>query len=695
MRPDPAGFVALAALLVATPAHATNVPGGQITTDTTWSLAGSPYVIRGVVTIAGTDGPDGVTTVTIEPGVEVRILPGNNQLRVGGSIGSQAGALVADAAGGPPIVFRSDSLTPSPGDWERIFFWAGARPSTLLRHVVIEHGGRNGAGAIQLAHPAAVTITLDDVTIRHSASEGIQHDSGNLALSGCTIESTAGHSISFANAASIGGSISGCTLESFLFGGTVPHVDWSGNVFEGWGAMLSRIAPNEVGGLLADNEFHAVEGASLEVLAGTVIHDATWTTAAGALVALGSLNVRGTDGQDGVTTLAIGPGVTMRFLPTSNLVVGGASVLQPGALVADGDAGPVSAPIVFTSTEPAPAAGAWPCIRFWVGTQPGSLLRNAIVEYAGGGGVPAVELVQPPSVQVALEDVSIRHAGSVGILLAGAAALDGVDFEGTPIPVRASSGLAMTSTIRHSNLVGSELGVENLTPATACIDAAENWWGSPSGPSGVPPLAGCETDAPAGGGVSVTEGVIFDDWLAAPDAAAGACAGFEHALPVGWSMIGPALQGGLDAGAACASIASGSGDPAEIDRWYLGGWQGHPCGIPVNNFAIAAGAGYFVRKNVADSWCETGPAIPCPLAIDLDVSWNAVSLPRWAATRTAEEACAEVEQQGGAPVEIDRWHLGGWQGHPCGIPVNDFTLVPGEGYFVRVAAGSTWTIACP
>jgi hypothetical protein len=90
-----------------------------------------------------------------------------------------------------------------------------------------------------------------------------------------------------------------------------------------------------------------------------------------------------------------------------------------------------------------------------------------------------------------------------------------------------------------------------------------------------------------------------------------------------------------------------------------------------------------------------GPDVPCPLEIALDVSWNAVSLPRWAGSRTAEEVCEDVAQQGGSPVEVDRWHLGGWQGHPCGIPVNNFSLVPGEGYFIRVATGSTWIIGCP
>ena len=55
----------LSPLFLAATAYATVVPGGSLG-DTTWSLAGSPYVVQGDVTVlAG-------ATLTIDPGVEVR-----------------------------------------------------------------------------------------------------------------------------------------------------------------------------------------------------------------------------------------------------------------------------------------------------------------------------------------------------------------------------------------------------------------------------------------------------------------------------------------------------------------------------------------------------------------------------------------------------------------------------------------------
>jgi hypothetical protein len=101
MRRSALGIPALlivTALLASAPAAAqTTVPGGTISTDTTWDLAGSPYVITGNLTIEGTDGADGVTTLTVQPGVEVR-MRGYRYLYVGGSSGGLPGALADDGS---------------------------------------------------------------------------------------------------------------------------------------------------------------------------------------------------------------------------------------------------------------------------------------------------------------------------------------------------------------------------------------------------------------------------------------------------------------------------------------------------------------------------------------------------------------------------------------------------------------------
>ena len=64
----------------------TNV-SGTISLDTTWDLAGSPYIVTANLFVEGTDGPDSVTTLTIDPGVEVR-----SQSSVGIFVGSSSGS---------------------------------------------------------------------------------------------------------------------------------------------------------------------------------------------------------------------------------------------------------------------------------------------------------------------------------------------------------------------------------------------------------------------------------------------------------------------------------------------------------------------------------------------------------------------------------------------------------------------------
>ena len=63
-----------------------------------------------------------------------------------------------------------------------------------------------------------------------------------------------------------------------------------------------------------------------------------------------------------------------------------------------------------------------------------------------------------------------------------------------------------TATIRRSDLLGGSWGVNNQTPSYQ-IDARENWWGDPSGPSGAGPGTGRQTSA----------GVLFDPWLGHSD----------------------------------------------------------------------------------------------------------------------------------------------------------------------------------
>lgn len=80
--------------------------------------------------------------------------------------------------------------------------------------------------------------------------------------------------------------------------------------------------------------------------------------------------------------------------------------------------------------------------------------------------------------------------------------------------------------------------------------------------------------------------------------------------------------------------------------------------------------------------------------LTLKRGWSFMALPLTpAAPLTAAAFCTEVKQQGGAPVEVDRWHQAGWDGHVCAAAGNDFGLALGGGYFVRNNTASVWNLA--
>ncbi len=454
----------------------TTVPGGTISTDTTWTLAGSPYVVTGGVDVKGTDGPDGVTTLTIEPGVEVRFNAGR-WLKVGDGA---PGALVADgdAAGGPAtIVFTANTGSPTRGFWYGLQFADMTQNGTVIRNAVVEYGGTPGPwGSAGLyvgnmySGGAAFQVVVDKVTVRESAGPGIRVESGGVLVSGSTITSNdedgvlgkmlggvelrnsqvtsnggdglkifggpinlivdgtsfsgnGGYDVWLSGAANTG-SVTNCPrIESVWhevdYGSTNSAISFSGNTFENWGAKTSRLSPNVAARLTEDNTVHPASNPQYEVVAGTQTVDGRWRLLAGKAVAVGSIDVKGTDGPDGVTTLTIEPGVEVRFNAGRWLKVGDGA---PGALVADGDAAGGPATIVFTANTGSPTRGFWYGLQFADMTQNGTVIRNAVVEYGGtpgpwgSAGLYVGNMYSGGAAfQVVVDKVTVRESAGPGI----------------------------------------------------------------------------------------------------------------------------------------------------------------------------------------------------------------------------------------------------------------------------------------
>jgi hypothetical protein len=99
--------------------------GSYISSDATWELANSPYVITNDVLV------DAGSTLTIEPGVEVR-FNGSFTFRV-------AGSLYAIGNENNPVVFTSNKPEPNHGDWNTIEFTGVASDSLIMKHSVVKY----------------------------------------------------------------------------------------------------------------------------------------------------------------------------------------------------------------------------------------------------------------------------------------------------------------------------------------------------------------------------------------------------------------------------------------------------------------------------------------------------------------------------------------------------------------------------
>ena len=113
--------------LLAAAARGEEIIDRNILTDETWTAAAGPYIIeKDPVEIKNG------STLTIEPGVEVRFEAGRSiETLVGSSI-------VAVGASGDSIRFMSNDPSPAEGDWTSVLVFSS--PSSEFQYCVFTHG---------------------------------------------------------------------------------------------------------------------------------------------------------------------------------------------------------------------------------------------------------------------------------------------------------------------------------------------------------------------------------------------------------------------------------------------------------------------------------------------------------------------------------------------------------------------------
>ncbi len=357
--------------------------------------------------------------------------------------------------------------------------------SSRLKHVRVSYAGVGGStGAINLSVDPATPVTLDDVQFANLGNHDFYLQAGTY-------------------------SILNSNPRSFYYAAGTPRVVWEGNTFESWGARTSRVAVADVPELSHGNTFTAVPGAIVQVLADVstkVTTSGSWGPAPGPYELTGDLLIDGSASSPPVLTLE--PGVTLRFNGNNRLYVGGLSAANPGELIADGNLGPGSySTINLTSAKAIPAVNDWLGVLVRLGGR--ATLRRTQVSFVTTG-------LETLGTLAAAEDVVVNRATTGFDLKSGtvfSSQLTRLSFRNCDTAVR---GAGVAPVIRDSLLVGTTWGVQNTTPATACIDARNNWWNAVDGPSGAAPVSGCNTRTPTGAGSKVSDGVLYDPWSSQP-----------------------------------------------------------------------------------------------------------------------------------------------------------------------------------
>jgi len=156
----------LAIFVLCVPASADTYVTEDITTDTTWDLAGSPYIIESIIYLQS------ASTLTIDPGVTV-------ELSNGSSLHTNSGcSIVAVGAEGSEILFTSGRETPGPNDWFAVT--VASSPASVFAHCVFEYGRYNLSAL-------ASDVSLSFCTSRYAEYTGFMFQSNaNPTMTSCS-----------------------------------------------------------------------------------------------------------------------------------------------------------------------------------------------------------------------------------------------------------------------------------------------------------------------------------------------------------------------------------------------------------------------------------------------------------------------------------------------------------------------------
>jgi flagellar hook assembly protein FlgD len=424
-------------------AQADTPVSGVISTNTTWTVAGSPYIVTADIAVFGGSSP----VLTIQAGVTVKFNAGTKLL-----IGYYGvGGLQAIGTSGSPITFTANNST-TPGFYQGIHFANQALASSRIEQAFVRYGGGSGFGAgikIENASP-----TLATVTVENNTTSGVTTINSSATIQGCTFRNNPW-----------GLSVSGTGTVSLT--GTTVTTNTSGGIWVASPASLSMTTvslTNNTGYAISENAavtLGTVSGLTatgntnnaIELRGSYTQVNTTWKNVGIPYVATGELQVFG--GSSPVLTIEAG--VTVKFNSGTRLLIGYYGI---GGLQAIGTS---VSPITFTANN-STTPGFWQGIHFANQALSTSRIERAFVSYGGGSGLGAGIKVENASATLVWATVE-NNAGSGVTTVNSSSTIQNCTLRSNPwgLSVSGTGTASLTGTTVTTNTSG---GIWVASPAS-------------------------------------------------------------------------------------------------------------------------------------------------------------------------------------------------------------------------------------
>lgn len=405
------------------------VYGDTIPFDSVWE-ARDPYYIAGDITVLGNDGPDTTTTLTINAGAQLRFGSTCGLYLGNDSTTTARGVVRTLGTSTSPVVFTAHNST-SPGYWDGVYFSRYSGASQLdytnilyggyssYENVYINYNTANVFNNCQIKYGSGPNVylynyaggTFNNCEIDNaSGGQGFQINTQSTAtINNCDIHHNNSYGVYLVNTSTV--SMLNTIVRNNTSYGLYCNASADAPVvtdcqFNNNATYPIFIYASRVNGLVSAT-FTGNTYQMIQVRGDTITTDSIWQNL-GIPYYIDSTQhvwVQGTNGADGVTTLTIQPGATLKFQSVYLWIGHDTTSTLPGALIANGTA---TQPITFTTWNASPAPGQWYGIYFANYNRDDiTSMNNCVVEY---GGASSYDNIQCNASSPVIRNSIIRYA---------------------------------------------------------------------------------------------------------------------------------------------------------------------------------------------------------------------------------------------------------------------------------------------